>query len=162
MHSLLAISCVFICLATSFAFHVKNDTPYTFKQGEKEFLLNPQKMTFSEANDYCKSVNLELAAIESAAEDDKIFYALSYLGLFPAPKAFWTAGTKLASTNKWVWLTTNKVIGYFNWGDGEPSNKDGNEFCIATHPDNYYSTGYWTATDCNSLAFPICQTVSQN
>ncbi|CAH1106710.1 unnamed protein product [Psylliodes chrysocephalus] len=161
MNYLLAISCVFICFTTIIAFP-KNDLQHTFKQGNKSFLIHTVKMNFSDAYNFCKNSNLQLAAVETIAEDDKIFKELSYLGFFLAPKAFWTSGTKLANSNRWIWLISTKTIAYFNWGDAEPSKKYGNEFCIAVHPDNYSETGYWSARNCSSTAYPICQTVSLN
>ncbi|CAH1105451.1 unnamed protein product [Psylliodes chrysocephalus] len=161
MNSFLALSCFFICFITTFAF-VKDDTQlwsHTFKVQEKSFFVNSDKMNFTEALDYCKKNNLQLAAIETLAESEHLYKEMSYLGIFLLP--FWSSGTKLSKSNEWIWLGLGELITFFDWNDGEPSTKDGNEFCIAINPD-YTGHGFWSSKSCNSSIFSLCQSVSKN
>ncbi|CAH1106709.1 unnamed protein product [Psylliodes chrysocephalus] len=161
MKSFLAISCVFICFTTIFAFP-KNDTQlrsHTFKLGEKSYLIDFHEITFNEAVEFCKNNNLQLVSIESAAENDKISEQLRSMGSLYT--ALWTSGTRLAASSQWIWLSTNNAITTFFWNN-PPDYKHDNEYCLAIFPETYNAVNYWLNEDCTVINYPLCQSVPSN
>ncbi|VDH97392.1 Hypothetical predicted protein [Mytilus galloprovincialis] len=44
--------------------------------------------------------------------------------------AYWLGGTDIDNEGDWMWSTSQTEITFADWGDGQPSNSDGNEHCL--------------------------------
>ncbi|XP_028135621.1 C-type lectin domain family 10 member A-like [Diabrotica virgifera virgifera] len=69
------------------------------------------------AMEHCKSLNMDLASIESQEENDFLYNRMKpFLG-GGVEYWFWTSGTTLSS-GRWIWMRTGRPIGWANWGEG--------------------------------------------
>ncbi|EDS43407.1 salivary C-type lectin [Culex quinquefasciatus] len=103
------------------------------KSTQRYVVFNNKRSTFFEAWRACMSLGLRLATVNSAQDDAALLVALRDAGTHH--KGPWyIAGTDLGKEGSFVWLTTNREVGYgsgyVNWQTGEPSNSGGNEHCI--------------------------------
>ncbi|CAH1099351.1 unnamed protein product [Psylliodes chrysocephalus] len=163
MHSLLAIWSVFICFTATNAFAINGASLWLdFEIGEKSYSINGVLSNFEQAGNLCKGRNQQLVAIESLDENNNIMKELKKL--VDVSTELWTSGSKQANSNKWIWSSTNEEITDFDWGTGEPNNKDGVENCIVFYPNtDLYFEGSWADINCNlSVALPFCQKASKN
>ena len=67
---------------------------------------------------------------------------------------YWAGITDKAREGTFRLASSNEVIGYSNWGPGEP-NQDGDEDCVQFQQ----VTHTWNDNTCTKLFFAICQTI---
>ncbi|XP_054740030.1 perlucin-like [Anastrepha obliqua] len=131
-----------------------NYRAFPAQQNEKMFVV----LAYSQANwfkaqEICGYQGLSLASINSKAENDALLSYLTQTGLNANDEYFWTAGSRLADNNRWVWFNTGRPISYFNWHVGEPNNAAGQENCISLSSD-----GRWHDWGCTGELYFICET----
>ena len=94
----------------------------------------------------CKAVGLQLATVESAAQNALLVTAA-------AGNKVWTGGNDAASEGTWVWSPSNTPLSYTNWANGEPNNSGGREDCLEFRKD-----GTWNDERCDRGRKYVCQT----
>ena len=87
-------------------------------------------MDWNDAFVFCRQFEMDLAVIETKAEETALFGLINQNSNYKAPFAS-IGGTKVNSKD-WYWLKTEEKINYvMQWGRGEPSNfQDDDEFCL--------------------------------
>ncbi|XP_062607293.1 perlucin-like protein [Saccostrea cucullata] len=78
------------------------------------------------AMSHCNVLQAKLVEIETAAEDEFIRLHLknnNYTG------QFWMGLSDILREGEWVWMSSQKVATYTNWGPGLPDNYANNEDC---------------------------------
>ena len=104
-------------------------------------------LTWVGADNACKRAGLQLATVQSAAQNALVRTAAD-------GNQVWIGGTDAATEGTWVWSPTNTPMSYTNWAPGEP-NDNGGQHCLAV-----YDSGKWDDTTCTSFATKfVCQTV---
>ena len=100
----------------------------------------------------CKAVGLQLAAVESAAQN-------ALLATAAAGNVVWTGGNDAASEGTWVWSGSNTPLSYTNWDRGQPNNYYG-EDCMEFNVEfnQYWSPGKWNDKGCENIRKYVCQT----
>lgn len=83
------------------------------------YKLIEKSLTWNQANVECQRLGGHLVRIESAEESRII---LSRLLRNPKGMAFWIDGSDEVKEGQWQFTHYQKLIRYFNWGDGEPGN----------------------------------------
>ena len=69
---------------------------------------------------------------------------------------YWAGITDKAREGTFRLASSNEVIGYTNWGPGEPS-QDGDEVCVQFQQ----VTHTWNDNTCTNFFFAICQTIQK-
>lgn len=125
------------------------------------------QLSWNDALDYCKKLNMSLFSIENANEFDYLktilktkhgkwhftkYEFISCLSfyievIFP----YWLGAYKTNDSFKWI--STGKNIEEFFWHSGEPNNKSGNENCIHTWEELFD----WNDNDCERELPFICE-----
>ena len=116
---------------------------------EPNYTLMGNPLSWADANAACLAGGLQLASVQSAAENALLVTAA-------AGNHVWIGGTDAASEGAWVWIPSNTPItppSYTNWGTGEPNSYGGNEDCLLA---NWGSTGTWNDGSCNNQERYIC------
>ena len=104
-------------------------------------------LTWVGADNACKRAGLQLATVQSAAQNALVRTAAD-------GNQVWIGGTDAASEGTWVWSPTNTPMSYTNWYPGEPNNWENNEDCLI-----FDSSGKWNDVPCTLLVKFVCQTV---
>ncbi|XP_028138011.1 uncharacterized protein LOC114332411 [Diabrotica virgifera virgifera] len=105
------------------------------------------------AMEHCKSLNMDLASIESPEENDFLFNRMKIFLGGGAEYRFWTSGNTLSSTPpRWMWMRTGRPIGWANWGQGYA----GPERCLEVKY-NYASGLKWYDTNQNTGLHALCE-----
>ncbi|XP_054740031.1 perlucin-like [Anastrepha obliqua] len=131
-----------------------NYRAFPAQQNEKMFImLAYTTANWFKAQEICGYQGLSLASINSKEENDALQSYLTRTGLNANGEIFWTAGSRLADNNRWVWFHTGRPISYVNWRIGEPNNLGGQENCIS-----FITDGRWNDLSCTCETFFICET----
>ena len=109
------------------------------------YTLSSDSLSWSGANAACQAAGLQLARVQSAAQNALLLSAMSGVGC-------WIGGTDSASEGTWVWSPSNTPISYTNWASGEPSGGGNEGNCMAIQGD-----GYWNDANCASTKRYHCQ-----
>lgn len=113
------------------------------------------KMTWSDAQHYCRVKYTDLATIESMDEISRLKPTFSFkwawIGLKDDPESW--KGTMGNDTNSWRWSATGETskTGYHNWGVNEPNSGSGKENCVMMA-----TNGEWKDMSCQSLTTFVC------
>ena len=105
-----------------------------------------EALSWSDANAACLAAGLQLASVQSEAEDTLLVTAA-------AGNTVWIGGTDAASEGTWAWSPSGTPLSYTNWNVGEPNNVGGNEHCLAA-----VYTGGWNDASCDILLKYVCET----
>ncbi|CAG9832699.1 unnamed protein product [Diabrotica balteata] len=104
------------------------------------------------AEQFCRYHDMSLVNIETQEENN--FLEEKLLEADSSGEEFWTSGTKIPDSRKWIWFTTGRKISYFNWLKGQPdSNK--NSQCIEAQVTN--DQLQWSSKDCWKEYYFICE-----
>ena len=112
---------------------------------EPNYTLMGNPLSWADANAACLAGGLQLASVQSAAENALLVTAA-------AGNTVWIGGTDAASEGTWVWSPSGKPLLYANWGYAEP-NDSGNEDCIV-----FPSSGGWNDVPCHINFKYVCET----
>lgn len=112
--------------------------------GQKTYILSDEKMTWADAQDYCRTHHTDLAMIESPEENAAM---ASVQGLNVA----WIGLYRVA----WMWSDKSNSS-FTNWKSGEPDNFFG-QFCVAENLQND-----WLDQSCNNKNPFFCQQGKRN
>ncbi|XP_072395617.1 perlucin-like isoform X2 [Diabrotica undecimpunctata] len=122
--------------------------------GNKSFYIGDIfQGNFFRSEQFCRQHGMNLVSISSSEENDFLKSVIVKQG--DESDEFWTSGTKLPDSHKWIWFTTGRTIPYFNWLKGQPdSNKDYQ--CIQAKITN--NLLQWSNKDCWEEYHFICET----
>lgn len=111
----------------------------------------PLKENWHTAFNYCKKLNMDLAMISSAYENDLISREALALGF--KDKSWWIAGNNLAKINTFYWVTIGQPLKYKNWGAlaTKPITRN---MCIV-YRQAWRNT--WNRIDCEQRRTFVCQ-----
>ena len=113
------------------------------------YTLMNEALSWSDANAACRAAGLQLASVQTAAENALLLTAA-------AGNAVWIGGTDAASEGTWVWSPSSTPLSYTNWHPGQPSNSGGNQNCLSF---NWGSpAGKWDDDQCWPKRKYVCQT----
>ncbi|CAG9840998.1 unnamed protein product [Diabrotica balteata] len=116
-----------------------------------------QKLTWLEAMQHCKLLNMDLVAIESKEEHDFIHAFLDKNLNNKYDYWFWTSGTTLAH-NKWAWLSTGRPVTYTNWEGTQPDNCNGTEHVLQLKYGKTYGRKLvWNDLNQHELLHVLCE-----
>ncbi|XP_072397762.1 C-type lectin mosGCTL-7-like [Diabrotica undecimpunctata] len=128
--------------------------------GKTYYFSTAVKANFYGAFQFCRLQGMQLVSIMNDAENDRLGKFADEIGL--KYEHFWTSGTNLANTQRFIWLSTGSAIVYSNWYPGEPTvhssdGKDLTENCIEATRTGGPKGLYWNDRYClDELSF-ICE-----
>ncbi|KAK7910414.1 hypothetical protein WMY93_015098 [Mugilogobius chulae] len=111
-----------------------------------EYHLINLSMSWLDAQSYCRLKHLDLLTIRNKADQDHMMELLEP----NSPDSVWI-GLKRTSTRHWRWSDGNGTLRTNFWGDGEPNNVGGIDWCVEMRPD-----GTWNDVSCNELTGFVC------
>ncbi|XP_062543869.1 clotting factor G beta subunit-like [Armigeres subalbatus] len=124
------------------------------------FVHNNKEVTFLEAWRQCQSVGHRLATITSEEDSRLLEQAIAKSTNTKGP--WYIGGTDLGNEGHFIWISTNKPIGYisgyFNYSPGQPDNAGGNEHCLEI---GRWGGVVWNDVPCEWRQRYICEYVSQ-
>ncbi|XP_055612422.1 clotting factor G beta subunit-like [Uranotaenia lowii] len=108
------------------------DTRQPVKYKKQYFVHNNREVNFHTAWRLCQSYGHRLATITSEEDSQLIEQAIAKSNNQKGP--WFIGGTDLGSEGHFIWISTNKPVGYlsgyFNYSPGQPDNAGGNENCL--------------------------------
>ncbi|XP_065090154.1 elastase-1-like [Ochlerotatus camptorhynchus] len=136
---------------------VDNRQPAKLKK--QYFVHNNKEVTFLAAWRLCQSVGHRLATITSEEDSQLIEQAIAKSSNTKGP--WFIGGTDLGNEGHFIWIATNKPIGYltgyFNYSPGQPDNAGGNEHCLEI---GRWGGVFWNDVPCEWTQRYICEHVS--
>uniref|UniRef100_A0A3Q3ETC7 C-type lectin domain-containing protein n=1 Tax=Labrus bergylta TaxID=56723 RepID=A0A3Q3ETC7_9LABR len=117
------------------------------------------KMTWADAQHYCRDKYTDLATIESVSDISRLNrpgISKAWIGLHDDPEAWkMTMGNETIS---WRWSTTGVTskTGYYSWQINQPDNGPRAESCVQATAD-----GKWDAVNCYRRWYFVCYTAKQ-
>ncbi|XP_069106625.1 perlucin-like [Argopecten irradians] len=144
---------------------VKDDTdvlscPEGFERhGYRCYKVFTDHVKWVDAKQYCQIYGADLLEIDSAQEEFIVEGMIKRLhGTVHGEEVFWTDGTDLLMEGEWRWAgqggESRLIQGYTHWADGQPSNDNGNENCLAIRAQFKYE---WNDDKCSRLKAFICE-----
>ncbi|XP_072395615.1 C-type lectin mosGCTL-7-like [Diabrotica undecimpunctata] len=128
--------------------------------GDKRYYIGDVfQGNFFRSEQFCVQNGMHLVSITSVEENDFLKHTITKRSnssgtLGNLGEEFWTSGTKIPDSRKWIWFTTGRKISYFNWLKGQPeSNK--NYQCIEAQVTN--DQLQWSNKDCWKEYYFICE-----
>ena len=106
-----------------------------------------EELSWHDASAACLAKGLQLASVQSAAENDLLVTA-------SAGNEVWIGGTDAFSEGTWVWSPSNTPLSYTNWHSGNPDNRDGHQDCLML---NYGNPGEWDDRICTGERKYVCE-----
>lgn len=119
-------------------------------------------MNWFGATHFCRSINSNLASIETEEEMQAIneyFKAKGLIksGWLKSADVYWIGGNDLSNISSWSWIGTGKPLTFTRWADDQPD-KDkrpvGEERCISIWP---YKVISWNDLNCLDKTPYICE-----
>jgi len=107
---------------------------------------------WTDASAQCKSIDMNLVSIETAAEQLLI---ASGLPIDEGIAKWWTSGSE-ASGDRWTWTATGRDLNYTNWDDAEPNKIDNSKQGVAftSYEDRWSNWAVYPVTD---NYYPVCE-----
>uniref|UniRef100_A0A672NSQ7 C-type lectin domain-containing protein n=1 Tax=Sinocyclocheilus grahami TaxID=75366 RepID=A0A672NSQ7_SINGR len=104
------------------------------------FYFIPDKMTWTEAQTYCRKHHTDLATVNDQTDLDELLKTL--------PKGFksniWIGLYRMNAKAPWVFSDGSSSL-FRPWISGQPNNSGGYQHCVYTDPDGYWND--WQCTD---------------
>ncbi|XP_065344091.1 CD209 antigen-like protein B [Cloeon dipterum] len=117
-----------------------------------EYFFSTEELNWYSAARFCKSNGMELASIETEAENNAILQVIGKL-----VGDFWLSGTDLGSEGKFYWAGTGMdVEGFTKFLRGQPDNYIGEEHCLQFHRHRITNIG-WNDNKCDVQCRFICE-----
>lgn len=118
------------------------------KVGEKYFVSNKERASFSKAAEFCSQQALELALPQSDKENNILTQLID-----EAEKRAWINVNNKKAEGNFGSDMKNRPLTFTKWGEGEPDGSIQDTGCTMVSED-----GIWTVTqDCSLNAHIICQ-----
>jgi hypothetical protein len=118
--------------------------------GGKTFFLEPVTRSWSAALTYCKTLNMELASIQSLEENN----FLKNNTFLTSSTYYWTSGRDAGTRDQYLWNTGGGKLGNF----GNTFAPASQYSCLLFRAGASYGT--WAGTSCSSTSYGlICQNV---
>ncbi|XP_046661267.1 adhesion G protein-coupled receptor E1-like isoform X2 [Homalodisca vitripennis] len=114
---------------------------------QKKYYIGKEQVTWTTANERCRSKDMYFASITSPSEQDDIKRACKESGI---AGLVWVSGSDLGSTGEYVWSSTGKGLTYTNWKSGEPEEE---YRCVAFHTFDYK----WETRACGIERYYACE-----
>lgn len=96
------------------------------------------------AHAFCLARGAELLKLESAAEEQRVYEAVTEAG------SIWLGANDIAQEGDWRWPDDSAVsTGYAGWSQGQPNDSGAGEDCAVLHS----GMGAWNDVACDSTAF---------
>ncbi|XP_065345365.1 hepatic lectin-like [Cloeon dipterum] len=93
-----------------------------------KYYISKEKMSWHLASTFCKSNGMELASIETEAENNAI---LDVIGNEKPKESYWISGSDMGSEGTFYWTGTGmKISGFTYFERRQPDNFGGNEHCL--------------------------------
>ncbi|XP_001848481.2 pulmonary surfactant-associated protein D [Culex quinquefasciatus] len=123
-------------------------------------VFNDKVVDFFQAWQYCASLGLRMATVNSVEDDAELAVALIRADR-KAKGPWWIGGTDLGKEGNFVWITNGKPLGhktgFTNYAPGEPNNYGGNENCIEV---GFFGGTTWNDRGCDVARATICEKVN--
>ncbi|CAB3388380.1 Hypothetical predicted protein [Cloeon dipterum] len=122
-----------------------------------KYYISKEKMSWHLASMFCKSNGMELASIETEAENNAI---LGVIGNENPKESYWLSGSDFGSEGTFYWTGTGlKISGFTYFERRQPDNHGGNEHCLQFWETS--STLAWNDHQCQLKFRFICE-VNEN
>ncbi|XP_065344621.1 C-type lectin domain family 4 member F-like [Cloeon dipterum] len=93
-----------------------------------KYYISKEKMSWHLAGKFCKSNGMELASIETEAENNALLDAIDDEN---SKEFYWLSGSDLGSEGTFYWAGTGlDVSGFTYFAEGQPDNRGGKEHCL--------------------------------
>ncbi|KAF4519258.1 hypothetical protein B566_EDAN002146 [Ephemera danica] len=96
------------------------------------YILNPVRLTWSNARQFCTSRGMDLVSIESEEENRLLASEMSAIGASYGKNlgqngvfAIWTSGCYSHAHRGWVWQSNRRRVSYSNWDRGQEFKSQG-------------------------------------
>ncbi|KAG5866915.1 hypothetical protein JTB14_001413 [Gonioctena quinquepunctata] len=120
--------------------------------GKKSYYIgNIFKGNFFHAQQFCRYHGMHLLSIATTEENEFVKEEISKSG--DGGKSFWTSGTRLPDSQKWIWMSTGKSVVFSSWDNGEPKDKDKECIEILISNENLV----WKNVDCWEDLYFVCE-----
>ncbi|XP_058834733.1 clotting factor G beta subunit-like [Topomyia yanbarensis] len=137
------------------------NSAFQLKPKKQYYVNNNREVTFLEAWRLCQSIGQQLATITSEEDSQLIEQAIAKSSNTKGP--WFIGGTDLGNEGHFVWISTNKPVGYqtgyLNYSPGQPDNAGGNENCLEI---GRWGGVVWNDVPCEWKQRYICEYVSWN
>ena len=129
---------------------------------KKCYQLVTETKTWTQARDFCTSLNAKLAEPQTTCESDLLHYhlqlAISQLSSNPTTDfevEVWIGIQDMTSEGNFIYDSNGNSISVEYWYPGEPNNDAGDEDCV--HLYGAYSDGKWNDVDCTANHWSFCE-----
>ncbi|XP_055999464.1 C-type lectin mannose-binding isoform-like [Ostrea edulis] len=119
------------------------------KHGKSCYMLNKRKLTWTDADQFCRILSARLAEIGTKSENDFIYNIIKY----DTDRA-WLGGVDTEKEGTWTWSFSQIPLTFQNWDQGEPNNDNRNEYCLEILGTKY---GRWNDYPCSNLMASVCE-----
>ncbi|XP_055597100.1 C-type lectin 37Da-like [Uranotaenia lowii] len=126
----------------------------------KKFYIPSHRTNWFKAVEFCSSVGMKLASIESRAENDEIAKFVQTTDKFnDVGCAFWIGGSDLGEEGSFTWIGTGRLVTFSHWSPGEPNNANQTEHCMQlVYIPRFNQKWTWNDNGCtNRHMFFICE-----
>ncbi|XP_055533977.1 plasma kallikrein-like isoform X2 [Wyeomyia smithii] len=147
---------------SSFGCNCLDERPYGKRSMKKQYFVhNSQEVTFLQAWRLCQNVGHQLATITSEEDSRLIEQAIAKSSNTKGP--WFIAGTDLGNEGHFVWISTNRPVGYLtgylNYSPGQPDNAGGNGNCLEI---GRWGGVVWNDVPCEWKQRYICEYITWN
>ncbi|XP_036418583.1 macrophage mannose receptor 1-like [Colossoma macropomum] len=123
-------------------------TPLEKKTNTERYRLIESKMTWSEAQSYCREHHTDLASVRNQTENQQIYtagqalqYEHCWIGLF---------------SDSWKW-SDQSTSSFRYWAPNEPDDDGENQYCAAVYMTTPAAVGFWHDENCEHKFPFICR-----
>ncbi|XP_050513494.1 perlucin-like [Diabrotica virgifera virgifera] len=105
-----------------------------------------------ESLNFCETIHMKLASINSARENNKIAQFARQAGI---SNLYWIGGARFVDNVKWLWIPYGREVDYSNWAAGHPVKNTLN--CILGSNWGVGEQFTWVVGDCYARLNFICE-----